>query len=132
MPREDEEEVRISTHKRGPLHTAFKMEARDRVDEAIARCLYANGLPFNLVRSPYWKEMVRAIKEAPDDYTSPRYEKMRTTLLQKEIVSIEKALQPIRNAWKTSSVTIVSKGWKDTRNGPLINLMAMSPKAACF
>ena len=33
-------------------------EATEIVDKAIARCLYANGLPFNLVRSPYWKEMV--------------------------------------------------------------------------
>ena len=74
MPEEDEEEVGISTRKRGPLHTTFKMKADDYVDDVIAHCLYANGLPFDLVRSPYWKEIVAAIKESPADYTSPGYE----------------------------------------------------------
>ena len=132
VPEEDEEEVGISTRKRGPLHTAFKMGARDRADEAIARCLYANGLSFNLVRSPYWKEMVAAIKESPADYTSPGYEKLRTTLLQQEKAHIERALQPIKKSWKTSGLTIVSDGWKDTRNRPLINVIAISPKGAMF
>ena len=45
---EDELENFAAAPKRGPLYSAFKMEARDCVDEAIARCLYANGLPFNL------------------------------------------------------------------------------------
>ena len=50
--------------------------------------------------------------------------------MQKERVSIEKALQPIRNSWKTSGVTIVFNGWKDTRNMPLINVIVVSPKGA--
>ena len=108
------------------------MEARELVDEEIARCLYANGLPFNLVRSPYWKEMVAVILRAPADYISPRYEKVCTTLLQKEKISIDKTLQPIRTSWKTSSITIVSDGWKDTRNQPLINVIVTSPKGAMF
>ena len=76
--------------------------------------------------------MLASIKEAPNDYTSLGYEKVCTTLLQKERVSIEKALQPIRNAWKTSGVTIVSDGWKDTRNMSLINVIAVSSKGAMF
>ena len=130
MPGEDEEEMGISTHKRGPLHTAFKMGARDHVDEAIARCLYANGLPFNLVRSPYWKEMMAAIKESPADYTSLGYEKVCTTLLQQEKAHIEKDLQPIKKSWKTSGLTIVLDVGKDTRNRPLINVIVLFPRGA--
>ena len=129
---EEDEEVEVITCKRGLLDQAFKMEAREIVDEAIAHCLYANGLPFNLVRSPYWKEMVAAILRVLGDYIIPGFQKVRTTLLQKEKISIDKALQPIRTSWKTSGITIISDGWKDTRNRPLINVIAMSPKGAMF
>ena len=72
---EEDDEVGVIICKRGPLNQAFKMEAREIADEAIAHCLYANVLPFNLVRSPYWKEMVTTILRAPTDYISPRFEK---------------------------------------------------------
>lgn len=72
IPRKEEKEVEITAHKRGPLNTTFKMEAREFVDQAIAHCLDVNGLNFNLVRSPYWKEMVAFINKASADYTSPR------------------------------------------------------------
>ena len=33
----------------GPLEKSFNNDARGTADEAIGRCIYANGLPFNLV-----------------------------------------------------------------------------------
>ena len=68
----------------------------------------------------------------PADYISLGFKKVCVNLLQKEKISIDKALQPIRTSWKTSYITIVSDGWKDTRNRPLINVIAMSPKGAMF
>jgi hypothetical protein len=122
---EKDEEVEVITRKRGPLDQAFKMLERELADEAIACCFYANGLPFNLVRSPYWKEMLAASLKAPAHYISPWFEKVRTTLFQKEKISIDKALQSFRTSWKTFYITTVSNGWKDTRNRPLINVIAM-------
>lgn len=90
--RVEDEEVEITARKRGPLDMTFKIEARGLSDQAIAGCLYASCLPFNLVRSPYWKDMVETINKAPTDYTSPRCEKVRTTLLQKEKTSLERSL----------------------------------------
>jgi hypothetical protein len=46
----------VTTNKRptlGPLGAAFNNQGRKVVDEHVARCLYANGLAFILVRSPY-------------------------------------------------------------------------------
>ena len=40
----------------GALVSAFNVAERDVADKEAARMLYANGLPFNFVRSPYfWK-----------------------------------------------------------------------------
>ena len=63
----------------------FDTRDRDEVDAKVARFLYACGLPFNVLRSPYWHDMVRAINQkAPQGYKSPSYEKARTVLLDRE------------------------------------------------
>jgi hypothetical protein len=135
MPLTDDEDVeqpQISTRKRGPLDKAFQHELRDIADQKIGRCLFANGIPFNLVRSPYWREMVQAINNAPSGYQSPGYEKVRTTILHNEKKNVELQLKPIRESWIQSGVSIVSDGWKDCKNRPLINVIAVSPKGSMF
>lgn len=85
-----------TSHKRNnlkPLEKAFNLQSREDTNQNITRCLYANGLSFNVVCSPYWQEMVRSINEAPKGYKSPSYEKVRTTLLAKEKDIIDKQLQ---------------------------------------
>lgn len=54
------------------------------------------------------------------------------TPLQKEKACVEEAIQPIRNSCKTPGVSIVSHVWKDTKNQPLINVIAVSPKGQCL
>jgi hypothetical protein len=45
---------------------------------------------------------------------------------------LEDILALIRALWGSSGVTIVSDGWTDTRQRPLINIIATSPKGAMF
>lgn len=49
-----QEQTVPSSNKRskGPLEVSFQNEAREIADQDIARCVYANGLAFNVVRSP--------------------------------------------------------------------------------
>jgi hypothetical protein len=41
----------------------FDTGGRDEVDAKVAWFLYVCGVPFNVLRSPYWHDMVRAINE---------------------------------------------------------------------
>jgi len=116
----------------GPLEAAFNNQGRDVADEHVACCIYANGLAFNLVRSPYWQQMIKAVNEAPQGYKSPGYEKVRTTLLTSERQSVDRQLQSIRDTWAETGVSIVSDGWRDQRNRPLINVIAICPQGAMF
>ena len=43
----------------------------------------------------------------------PRYNALRTTLLQKEIAHVERLLKPIKDYWLENGVSIVSDGWSD-------------------
>lgn len=120
-------------HKRmGPLETIFQNLSREIVDIDAARCLYGNGLSFNLVRSPYFKQMLRSANKALAGYSSPSYERVRTTMLDDQVKLIDEQLKPIKDSWIETGVTIVSDEWKDARNRPLINVLAVSPKGAMF
>jgi len=105
---------------------------REETDSRVARCIYACGIPFNVVRFPYWQDMIRAINKAPQGYKGSNYEKVRTQLLKNEKDRVEDILAPIHSSWNISGVTIVSNGWTDIRRRPLINIIATSPKGAMF
>uniref|UniRef100_A0A7N2LNF3 Uncharacterized protein n=1 Tax=Quercus lobata TaxID=97700 RepID=A0A7N2LNF3_QUELO len=65
-------------------------------------------------------------------YVPPGYNKLRTTLLQKEKAHIEKLLRAIKDTWKEKGLSIVSDGWTDVQKRPLINFMATSQKVPIF
>jgi hypothetical protein len=65
---------------------------RDDVDAQVFMFLYACGIPFNVLRSPYWHEMVQAINGSPKGYRIPVYEKARTLGLDRERDKIQGAL----------------------------------------
>ena len=90
------------------------------------------GLPFNVVRSPYWQDMIRAVNKAPQGYKGPNYENVRTQRLKHEKDLVEDVLSPICSSWSSSGVNIVLDGWIDTRRRPLINIISTSPKGAMF
>ena len=129
----DKDEIeRPPSRKRGPLDKAFENEKREVVDIKIGRCLITNGVSFNLVRSPYWREMVQVINEAPRGYRAPGYEKLRTTILHNVKKNVENLLKPIRDSWIQTGLSIVSDGWKDCKNRPLINVISVCPNGAMF
>ena len=61
----------------------FNNQERDEAESRVARALYACGIPFNVVRSRYWQDMVRAINTAPQGFKGPNYEKLRTFFSRK-------------------------------------------------
>ena len=79
----------------------MNVQAREETDSRVARCIYACGIPFNVVRSPYWQDMIRAVNKAPQGYKGPNYEKVRTQLLKNEKELVEDILAPIRSSWSS-------------------------------
>ncbi|CAL5373759.1 unnamed protein product [Camellia sinensis] len=110
----------------------FQIASREEVDQKIARCIYGNGIAFNVVRSPLWEDMVSSILNAPKGYKSPNYEKVRTALLDKEHKKVQQSLTPLMQDWSTHGVSIISDGWSNLKNQPLINIMAISGGKAIF
>eukprot|EP01018_Ginkgo_biloba_P003110 Gb_13336 [translate_table: standard] len=76
--------------------------------------------------------MVRTINDGPKGFKTPSFEKVQTTLLTKEKSFMEQSKEPIRAYWQTTGVSIVSDGWIDARNKPLINVIVVCPKGSMF
>jgi hypothetical protein len=102
------------------------------VDAKVYRFLYACCIPFNVLRSPYWHEMVQAINGAPKGYRSPGYDKARTVGLDRERAKIQGALGKFTNEWNLNGVSIVFDGWTNVKGKPLINILVVSKSGAIF
>eukprot|EP01018_Ginkgo_biloba_P037930 Gb_41367 [translate_table: standard] len=123
------------TRKRPPTGTVqslFEIENRGEVDLAIARFFYANGISFNVARSPYYGEMVKAIMGASSGYKPPGFENLRTTLVDKEKGRVEEEVAPLKLAWSIDDCSIVMDGWTDIRNRPLLNIIVSSTSGPSF
>ena len=95
----DTKSVLVVHKRKGPLETVFQNKSQEITDNKVGRFLYANGLSFNVVRSPFWKDMLRGANEAPKGYCGLGYEKVCITLLDDEVQWIENQLKPIRDSW---------------------------------
>ena len=114
-----------STPMRKTLSHFLDLGCRDDVDAKVYRFLYACGVPFNVLRSPHWHEMAQAINGAPKGYRSLGYDKARTMGLDSERAKINSALGKFTNDWSNYGVSIVSNGWTNLKNNPLINILGV-------
>eukprot|EP00253_Pinus_taeda_P030175 PITA_30175 len=102
------------------------------MDSKVYRFLYACGIPFNVLRSPYLHEMVSAINDTPKGYKSPRYDKARTIGLDHEKAKISHSLSRMTNSWTEHGVFIVSDGCINVKGKPLISVRVVSVSGAIF
>ncbi|XP_030515905.2 uncharacterized protein LOC115729461 isoform X1 [Rhodamnia argentea] len=117
----------------GSIEKAFNMTQRKRLDCEIVRMFYSESLSFNLARNPYFQSaFTYAANHNIAGYVPPKYNLLRTTLLQKEKENIDRLCALIRNMWREKGVSIVSDGWSDSQRMPLINFMAVSDGEAMF
>lgn len=103
----------------------------DDVDSKVIRCLCANGIPFNVLRSPYWEEMVSAISKELG-YKSPSCERASTILLRNERIRVESELEDFKQKWPHYGISILSIGWTDVKHRPLINVIASNQFGSMF
>jgi hypothetical protein len=104
----------------------------DDVNAINFRVLYECGIPFNVLYSPYWHEMIQAISNAPKEHRSPKHYKVRTMGLDRERSKIHNALGQFRNDWTKYGVSKVSDGWTNVKGQPLINVLGVSASGAIF
>ena len=99
---------------------------RDDTDDAIGKFLFANGIPFHVSRSPYYKEMVQAIAASGPSYVPPGEHKLRTVVLDRQVSNITMQKENMRLIWVKKGCSIVMDWWTDIYKRPLINIIVIT------
>lgn len=107
--------------------------AKEDVDEIIARFFYADGLNINIVNSPYFRDMVKAIADFGPGYEPPSRDMLSDSFLSKEKAKLEKAINLIRESWPHTGCTIICVNRVDCALGCFcINFFVSSPRGVMF
>lgn len=132
--REEERQLAASEHadaqaklKQQCIRAGFKTAQKSAADLAIARFFYANGIPFSAADAAatgYFREMIHAIKAAPESYIPPDPKKLSGSLLEEchtEMWKKLKARDSDGSLAEKFGSTYVSDGWDSVDHRPLIN-----------
>lgn len=118
--------------KQTSIEESMSIAQRQLADIAVCKCFYAEGLPINKIRSPFFIEMCLAISAAGSGYKPPSYDAARTTELAKAKDSIEGRLEVFNMRTKKCGATLCSDGWDDAASHPLLNFMLVNPVGVKF
>ncbi len=120
------------TKKQSTFKAAFGKQDKFKVDALWGRAFYGNGFSFRLINDLHFKAAVEATADFGENYKLPSLVSLRTTLLDKEKVSVAAELKSFMASAQSSKATITNDGWSDTRNRPLLNLQMVTPKGEKF
>lgn len=111
----------------------WKTIAKEDVDDIVARFFYADSLNFNIVNSPYFLEMTKAIAAFGPGYEPPTVDKLSDFLLSKEKAKIEKAMTLVRESWPHTCCTILCVNRLcGAQRSCYINIFVSSPRGLMF
>ena len=99
---------------------------------AIARFLYDNCIPFNVVNSVYYQKMIDAVAAAGPGYKGPSYHAVRVPLLRDQKKEVQLLVESQRRHWAEVGYTLMADGWTDTRHRSLINFLVYCPRGMVF
>src|SRR5436190_4887368 len=106
---------------------------KELVNEEVCRMIYAEGLPFNLVKSQYFKKALEAVANYGRGYNPPSYHEARVTYLQREVDKINNVnLDKYRKEWKKTGCTLMSDGWTDGKSRSITNFLVNNPSGTVF
>jgi hypothetical protein len=106
---------------------------KDAVDASVARAFYSAGLPVNVLNNPDFRQALTDVAKFGPGYTPPSEFCVRTSLLQREVVKVKAQIKStVTNDIHVTGTTIVSDGWADVTNRPIINYILVCPKGEVF
>jgi len=86
-----------------------------KIDEKVAEFIYSNNLPFTLVDSPEFKDLMLLVSKGC--YAPPSSKSIGENLLEE---SFKKTKEEILNEVKGRSVTIAQDGWTTNQTSPIL------------
>lgn len=107
-------------------------ERRKNVCLDIGRFFFENGLPFNIINSPSFTNMIRSVGDYGRGLKPPTSYELKTWILTEEVNTTKKMVEDVKKTWPSTGVTIMSDGWTDIKGRSLINFLVNNPEGTVF
>ena len=120
----------------GKQQTVIKLNQKAlcaQADAAIARWVFATGLPLSTVNDYYFRDAMEKVVEAGKGRTHLGRKRLTDVLLpaeKKRVKSVNNEVSALNQA--LFGQTLVSDGWTDANGKPLINVLLVSPGGEQF
>ena len=121
-----------STPQQLELPAVFASNEKRNADKAIAKLFYAYRLPFAVADSKYFKEAVAAVSRAGPGYKPPEGKAISTTLLTAAVEDVKQNMVSYKQEAANTGVTLVSDGWTNVQNCPIINFLIVNGDGVMF
>ncbi|XP_010485158.1 PREDICTED: uncharacterized protein LOC104763492 [Camelina sativa] len=104
------------------INDALWKEKLQKVQQYIARWVYASGVPFNTIANDEFKLMAEAIRQFGPRVTPPSQHQLREPLLKEEVDRVHGLLKPQEEEWKKNGCTVMTDAWSDRKRRSIMNL----------
>ncbi|KAK2977518.1 hypothetical protein RJ640_029402 [Escallonia rubra] len=111
------------------------MATKEMVDNAklaVARWWYDANVPFNRAHSKYYWPMFDAALAFGPGFKVPYFHDLRGNLLRTLVDEIITYLDEFRPIWELYGCSVMSDGWSNRRQEPVINFLIYCPKVTMF
>ena len=106
-------------------------QTAEDVDDAVAEFFCVAGIPFHVARLPEWK-MLASMLQRCSDYDPPSSERLRTTLLERQYISVQHQLQRLEADYERFGVTVACDMWTSTDRHALLNFVLICRGRSVF
>lgn len=103
-----------------------------QVDKLVAQAFVMNNIPFDVIQSPSFVSMMKAVAECGTSYSLPTYMNLCTNLVRDARSDVEEYVNTVKESWPLTGCTLMADIWTDSRDCSFINVVAYSPKGAVF
>jgi len=88
-------EVRKNDLQQMTINASYKN--KEDVIQEICNCIYGNALPFNLVRSPLFIQMLKAVGDYGKGLKPPSYHEVRVSYMKKAVDKVQECLEKYKS-----------------------------------
>jgi hypothetical protein len=114
------------------IAASFSTGCKAAADAAVAQFFYANGIAFSVVESKYFKEALSAVAKCGPSYKPPTRAALSGDLLSGAVTGVDKKLSEFKAQMSITGTTLISDGWTNVQNRPIINFLAVTADGAMF
>lgn len=116
------------------MTTQIEPRAREILYIDINRFFYHNAIPFvaAIDLSIFYEMIDEAGKYEKQWLKMPTSKEIAGTFVTKETQTIARSLEELKVSWNVTRCTLMVDGWKNGRNGTLINFLVYCPTGIYF